>query len=164
MRSRCGPVSGSSTCSRAANAFCSACQVSVSLVIVAAERPLVEPRNCPSAGPEVLRREPVQVQQRQHLLDLRGLARPRRQDRRREPLPLAGFRVNPLVVHPRRMHLDRARGGGHLARLVIAVAHHQPMPVLVAFVGELGAVGWRQLRAIMRLQFPISPKDGADAC
>ena len=83
----------------------------------------------------------MQVQQRQHRLDLRGLARPRRQDRRREPLPLTGFRVDPLVVDPRRVHRHRARAGGHRTRLVVAVAHHQPPPVLVAVVGEPGAVG-----------------------
>jgi hypothetical protein len=83
----------------------------------------------------------VQVQQRQHRLDLRGLARPRWQDRRREPLPVTGFRVDPVVVDARRVHLDRARAGGHLARGVIAIAHHQPAPVLVALVGESAAVG-----------------------
>ena len=36
--------------SRSANACCSAFQVSVSLVIVEADRPLVLPRNCPRAG------------------------------------------------------------------------------------------------------------------
>lgn len=39
------------------------------------------------------------------------------------------------------MHLDRACGGGHLPQPVIAIAHHQPVPVVVAFIGELGAVG-----------------------
>ena len=37
----------------------------------------------PERGHEVPGRQAVQVQQRQHLADLRGLARPRRQDRRR---------------------------------------------------------------------------------
>ena len=83
----------------------------------------------------------MQVQQRQHLGDLRGLARPRRQDRRGEPLPLAGVRVGALVVDPRRAHLDRARAGQHLPRLVIAVAHHQPAAVLVPLGGERGDVG-----------------------
>ena len=92
-------------------------------------------------GHEIPRREPVQVQQRQHLLNLRGLARPRRQDRRREPVPLTGFRVDTAVVDPRRVHRHRARAGGHLARFVVAVAHHQPPPVLVALIGESGAVG-----------------------
>ena len=36
---------------------------------------------------------------------------------------------------------DRAGAGEHLARLVAAVAHHQPMPALVALVGELGDIG-----------------------
>ena len=83
----------------------------------------------------------MQVQQRQHLLDLRGLASPRRQDRRREPLPLSGYRADPLIVDARRAHRHHARAGDHLARLMVAVAHHQETPVLVALVGESGAVG-----------------------
>src|SRR5262249_36503136 len=67
--------------------------------------------------------------------------RPRRQDRRREPLPLTGFRVNPLVVHAWCGHLHRTGTGGHVPRLVIAVAHHQPAAVLVTLVDEPGAVG-----------------------
>jgi hypothetical protein len=63
----------------------------------------------------------VQVQQRQNLGDLRGTSRPCGQDRRGEPLPLAGFRVRPLVVHPRRFQPPPhprwsppcAAGGGH---------------------------------------------------
>ena len=51
----------------------------------------------------------MQVQQRQDLGDLRGLAAPGRHDRRGEPLPLAGVRVGALVVDPRDGHLDRAR-------------------------------------------------------
>lgn len=95
----------------------------------------------PQRRPEILRRQTVQVQQCQHLLYLRGLAHPRRQDRRGKPHPLTGFGVNPLVVDPRGVHLDRARGRGHLTRLVIAIAHHQPMSVLVALISELGAIG-----------------------
>jgi hypothetical protein len=41
-------------------------------------------------GHEVPAGQPVQVEQGQHLGDLRGLARPWRQDRRGEPHPLAG--------------------------------------------------------------------------
>ena len=119
----------------------SSCQVSVSLVIVAADRPAAEPRNCPNAGTKSPDDSPCRYSSGSTSLDLRGLARPRRQDRRREPLPLTGFRVDALVVDPRRVHLDRARAGGHLPRLVVAVAHHQPAAVLVALVGEPGDVG-----------------------
>jgi hypothetical protein len=42
-------------------------------------------------GHEVPARQTVQVQQRQHLGDARGLPRPRRQDRRGEPLALTGL-------------------------------------------------------------------------
>lgn len=52
---------------------CSAFQVSVSLVTTDADRLAVEPRTWPNAGPKVPRGQPVQVQQRQHLSDLRVL-------------------------------------------------------------------------------------------
>ncbi len=80
----------------------------------------------------------VQIQQRQHLVDLRGLARPRRQNRRAEPPALTGIGIDPAVVDPRRTHPDRAGAGQHLSRLVIAVAHHQPLPALVELVSEPG--------------------------
>ena len=44
-------------------------------------------------GHEVAAGQAVQIQQRQHLRDLRCLPRPRRQDRRGEPYPLAGGQV-----------------------------------------------------------------------
>ena len=95
----------------------------------------------PERGHEVPGRQTVQVQQRQHLADLRGLARPRRQDRRAEPLPLARGRVGALVVHPRRGHLHRAGAGQHRPRLGGAVAHHQAPTVLIAQPRELVDVG-----------------------
>jgi hypothetical protein len=51
---------------------------------------------------QVLGRQPMQVQQRQHLGDLRALAAPRREDRTAEPCPLAGGFIDPAVIHPRR--------------------------------------------------------------
>jgi hypothetical protein len=75
---------------------------------------------------EVLRAQPVQVQQRQHLSHLRRPAAPRRQDQAAEPLLSAGGRVGALVVHPRRPDPDRARHRGHLSRPGMPVAHHQP--------------------------------------
>ncbi len=84
---------------------------------------------------EVPRRQAVQVQQRQHLRDLRGLARPGRQDRRREPLPLAGDLVDALVVDPGLTHRHRPDRGDDLPRGVEAVAHHQPVAVLVNLTG-----------------------------
>ena len=48
-----------------AKAFCSACQVSVIFVIVE-DRPLGRAEELPQRGHEIPRREPVQVQQRQH--------------------------------------------------------------------------------------------------
>jgi hypothetical protein len=79
----------------------------------------------------------LQVQQRQHLRHARGLARPGRQDRRGEPRPLPGRVVHALVVDPRLPHRDRPGRGGHLPRLVVAVADHQPATLLV----DLVAVG-----------------------
>jgi hypothetical protein len=51
--------------------------------------------------------EPVQVQQWQHLNHLRALPTPRRQGHRPESDPLGGICIDPLVVDPRRDHLDR---------------------------------------------------------
>jgi hypothetical protein len=67
-------------------------------------------------GHEVPGREPVQVQQRQHLGDLRGLAAPGGQDRRGEPSTLAGVGVDAAVVDPRCGHLHGPSAGEHLAR------------------------------------------------
>jgi hypothetical protein len=95
----------------------------------------------PQRGHEVPAREPVQIQQRQYLGDLRGLAAPGRQDRRGEPAPFARVGVGAAVVDPRRDHLHRPRAGEYLAGLVAAVAHHEPTTAGVAFVAELGDVG-----------------------
>ena len=63
--------------------------------------------------PEVAGREPVQVQDRQHLGHLRRPPRVRRQDPRAEPLALPGLLVDALVVHPRRPDRDRPRPDRH---------------------------------------------------
>jgi hypothetical protein len=81
--------------------------------------------------PEVAARQAVQVQQRQHLRDLRGLPRPRGQDRRTEPDPLHSHLIRALVVDPRRLDRNRTRGGHHLPRLVRAGADHQPPTLAV---------------------------------
>jgi hypothetical protein len=81
----------------------------------------------------------VQVEQRQHLSDLRGLPAPGRQDLRGEPLAFAGGGIDALVVHPGSPHLDRA-GGGHRPLPVVAVADHQTAAGLVAPVSQLGYV------------------------
>ena len=85
---------------------------------------------------EVAGREAAQVQDRDHLADLRRPARVRRQDPRAELLPLAGLLVDALVVHARRPDRDRARPDRHLALPRAAVADHQPMPVLVDLIAE----------------------------
>ena len=79
----------------------------------------------------------MQVQQRQHLGHPRRLARPRRQDRRREPGPLTRFRIDALVIDPRPADRHRTGRGDHLPGLVVAVADHQPVTVLVDLVDEL---------------------------
>jgi hypothetical protein len=83
----------------------------------------------------------MQVQQRQDLGDLRGLAAPGRQDHRGELASLAGELLDALVVDSRRVDLDRAGGGEHLARNRVAVAHHQAVAVLVELVGVRVDVG-----------------------
>jgi hypothetical protein len=95
----------------------------------------------PERGHEVPRRQSVQIQQRQHLGQLGGLAAPRRQDRRGKTLALAGVAVDTLVVDPRHLHLHRSGRGEDFARLVVAVADDQTAAVLVALVGERRDVG-----------------------
>ncbi len=94
----------------------------MSFVVRRGRQALGRSEELPEGRHKIPGREPVQVQQRQHLADLWRLPCPRRQDRRREPLPLARFGVHALVVDPRRGHLHRAGAGEHLARLVAAVA------------------------------------------
>jgi hypothetical protein len=50
-------------------------------------------------------------------------------------LPFTGISVDALVIDPRRGHRHRTRRGQHLALVVIAVAHHQPVAVLVDLAG-----------------------------
>jgi hypothetical protein len=90
---------------------------------------------------QVPRREPVQVQQRQYLVDAGRLARPRRQDGRGESLSFTGSGSI-------RLSLTRGATTDTEPALVstsrgarVAVTHDQAMPVLVAFVGEAGDVG-----------------------
>jgi hypothetical protein len=123
------------------NATASSCQSFVKRVIVAADRPAPEPRNCSTAGPKPPLDGPVQVQQWQHLGHLRRFARPGRQDRPGTPLPLPGHRTDTLVVDPRRTHRDRARRRGHLPPLVMTVADDQPPTRPVDLVGEHLDVG-----------------------
>jgi hypothetical protein len=84
---------------------------------------------------EILAGQAMQVQQRQHLGDLRGLAAPCRQDHRGEPAPLPGALVDAFVIDPRRADLDRAGRGQHPPRRRVAVAHHQATAVLVELPG-----------------------------
>ncbi len=92
-------------------------------------------------GHEVPAGQAVEVEERQHLVDLRGLAAPRRQGHRGEPVALAGCPVDALVVDAWGLHLDRPGRGGDLPGLVMAVADHQAAPALLSLVGQLGNVG-----------------------
>ena len=69
---------------------------------IARERTVSRLSRSPSSSDRAPARPPLamQVQQRQHLGDLRGLRRPRWQDRRGEPSLVAGVRVGALVVDP----------------------------------------------------------------
>jgi hypothetical protein len=82
----------------------------------------------------------MQVQQRQHLGHLGALAAPGRQDHRAEADPFAGDQIGAAVIHPRRPHRDRPRGGQHLALAGMAVADHQPPATLVPLGGVGGEV------------------------
>ena len=83
----------------------------------------------------------MQVQQGQHVRDLRRLTCPRGQDRRREPHPLPSRLINALVVDPGCLDRHRPGGGGHLTGRVGAVTDHQPVPVFVDLVGVQLDVG-----------------------
>lgn len=80
-------------------------------------------------GHEVAGGQAVQVEQGQHLADLRGLAAPRRQDRGGEPLVLAGGLVDALVVHPQRLHLDRS---GRAPSRTISSSSEPPLGVVLS--------------------------------
>ena len=97
--------------------------------MVAADKPALEPRNCSNAGAKSRAGQTVQIQQRQHLRQLRRLPRPGRQDRRGEPAPFPGRLIHPAVIDPRLPDRHRPGRRGHLPRRMEAVAHHQPMPV-----------------------------------
>jgi hypothetical protein len=56
-------------------------------------------------------------------------------NRRGEPHPFAGSRIDALVVDPRRPHLDRACAGQHLPVLVVTIADHQTAAIFAA-LGE----------------------------
>jgi hypothetical protein len=90
---------------------------------------------------EVARRQPVQIQQRQDLGDLRRPADPARQDRARKSCPRTRHRVDALVVDSGPGDLDRAGTHRQRPRRRVAVADDQPPAVLVDLVGVGGQVG-----------------------
>src|SRR5206468_8506241 len=86
--------------------------------------------------PEVAGRQATQIQDRQHVVDLRRPPGVGGQDLRAVPLALAGLLVDALVVDARRSdrHGPRADRDAPLARR--AVAHDQPPAVLVDLIDE----------------------------
>jgi hypothetical protein len=92
-------------------------------------------------GHEVQARQPMQIQQRQHLGHLGAPPTPAGQDHALELHPLAGGGVHPPVVDPRADHLDLAHPGGQRATRGVPVADHQPVAVLVDQLGVGGDVG-----------------------
>ena len=83
----------------------------------------------------------MEVEQRQHLGHPRRLPRPRRQDRRREPAARPGRLIGALVVDPRCSHRHRTCCRGHFTFAMVAVAHDQPMTVLVELVSMCLDIG-----------------------
>ena len=115
----------------------SSCHCVVSRVTVAADSPAPEPRNCSNAGAKSREDSPCRYSSGSTSATFGDFRDHAGRDLRREPLPLTGFRVDPLVVHPRCGHRDRTGTGRHRPLLVVAVADHQPVPVLVADISEL---------------------------
>jgi hypothetical protein len=85
---------------------------------------------------EVPARHPVQIQQRQRLGHLRGLAAPRRNDRTLELPTLTRLGIDPSVVDPGRADVDPACARRDRARTRVPVADHQPVAVLVDLIGQ----------------------------
>lgn len=82
----------------------------------------------------------MEIEQRQHLADLRGLAAPRRQNPGGEPPALPCDLIGPPVVDAGRTDLYRPSGRAHRPLAVVAVADHQALAPLITLVGELGHV------------------------
>jgi hypothetical protein len=95
------------------------------------------PEELGERGHEIAGGQPVQVQQRQDLGDLRTPAHPARQDRAGEPDPLAALWVGAPVVHPGPGDLHGAGTHRQGPRRGVPVAHHQPVTALV----DLALVG-----------------------
>jgi hypothetical protein len=90
---------------------------------------------------EVAARQPVQVQQRQHLGHLRRAAAPSGQQHAVELHARTCGRIHPTVIHSGTCDLDLADTGGDRARRGVPVAHHQAPAALVPLGGVGGQVG-----------------------
>jgi hypothetical protein len=103
---------------------------------------------------EVAGRQAAQIQDRDHLADLRRPPGVRRQDLRAELLSLA-LLIDASVVDPGGADRDRPRPDRHLPLSRAAVADDPPVPVLVALVAQpldvLVGLGSRSAAAIIRL-------------
>ena len=83
---------------------------------------------------EVLGRQPVQIEQRQHLGHLRRSAAPRRQDRALEAEPLSAVGIDASVVHPGNGHFEAPGDRRHRSWFTVAVANDEAMTGLVELV------------------------------
>jgi len=123
------------------NCSCSACHALVRRLIDDDDSPAASsPSRSLSAGSKSPVDSPCRY--RQHLGDLRRPARVGRQDLRAELLALARHHIDALVVDARRLDRHGARADRQLALTRPAVAHDQPLAVLVELRGEaLDVVG-----------------------
>ncbi len=87
-------------------------------------------------GHEVAARHAMQVEERQHLGDLRGLPAPRRHNRALEPHAFTRLGIDPPVVDARRPDLDPARHRRDRARVRVPIPDHHPVAVLVHLAGQ----------------------------
>jgi hypothetical protein len=127
--------------SRAMNASRSADQVSVSLVIAAADSPAEVPKNSARTGTKSLEDSPCRYQERQDLGHLRRATGIRGEDRAAEPGSLAGGGVDPAVVHPGCGDLDGAGPTHHAPCPGVAVPDHRGPATLVPGVSMPLQVG-----------------------
>ena len=83
----------------------------------------------------------MQIHERQHLCDLRGLSGPRRQDHASKAHLLPGCRIDPPIVDPRCSHLEQTGPCGDRPWLGFSIASDQATTLLVELVNETGHIG-----------------------
>src|SRR6266571_3979616 len=133
-------TSSTSERSRCPKASRSACHWVVSRVTTEADRPAAEPNSSVNAGTKSLELSPCRYSSGSTSATFPAAPDPPGQDHALELLALAGLGVDAAVVDPRADHLDLPCAGGDLPGWGVAVAAHQPVPVLVDQLGEGGQV------------------------